>query len=175
MKLRWRTSFATLAVAIGFTAAACGGGSSGGTATVNSGGGGSAAVVSTHSGPPGTYLTDGKGKTLYMWKADTTTKSVCSGQCTQYWPAYTTDGAPTASGSAKAAMLGTSVRDDGKTQVTYAGHPLYYYSGDQKAGDTNGQGNTNFGNVWWIVAPNGTAITKKSGGSNGGYGSGYSY
>jgi hypothetical protein len=56
-------------------------------------------------------------------------------------------------------MLGTSSRDDGTTQVTYAGHPLYYFEGDQSAGDMNGQGQNDFGGLWTAVTPAGSAIT----------------
>jgi len=147
-------------------AAACGGSSSGGnTAQVKSQSGGSAAVVSTHSSPLGTYLTDAKGRTLYHWEGDTSSTSSCSGPCAAVWAPYKTSGTPKASGSAKQSMLGTTARDDGSTQVTYADHPLYYYVDDQKAGDMEGEGSKEFGALWTIVAPNGTSITSSGGGS----------
>jgi len=152
-----------IAVAVVVTAAACGGGSSGGgnTAKVapNTGGSTAGAVVTTHSGPDGTYLTDGKGRTLYLWAADSSSSSACNGTCATSWPAYTTSGTPSASGKAKQSMLATSKRNDGSTQVTYNGHPLYYYSGDSAAGDMNGQGSNQYGAVWYIVAPNGSSIS----------------
>ena len=153
---------------VALAAAACGGSSSGGTQKVSSqsGGGGSAAVVATKSGSNGMYLVDSKGMTLYLFKKDTSTKSTCSSACASYWPPYTTSGTPTVSGSAQQSMVGTSKRSDGKTQVTYNGHPLYYFAQDSNPGDTNGQGTTFFGGEWNIVAPNGTAIEKKSGGSD---------
>ena len=154
-------------------AAACGGSSSGGTDKVSTQGNGGAsgrAVVATHSSPLGTYLTDGKGMTLYLWKADTGSTSNCAGACTKTWEPYTTNGTPKASGGAQQSMLGSSARSDGGTQVTYDGHPLYYYDDDKSPGDMDGQGSTEFGNVWWVVAPDGSAITAK--GSGGGrYGS----
>jgi hypothetical protein len=58
-------------------------------------------------------------------------------------------------------------RSDGKPQVIYNGHPLYTFSGDQKAGDTNGQGLTNFGAGWFVLSPSGNQITKASGSSGG--------
>jgi predicted lipoprotein with Yx(FWY)xxD motif len=144
-------------------ATACGSGSSGGDTqkvSSQSGGGASAAVVKTTSGSSGTYLVDGKGMTLYLFKADKSSASTCSSACASYWPAYTTTGTPTVSGDAKQSMVGTSKRSDGKTQVTYAGHPLYHYAQDSSAGDTNGEGSTNFGAEWTIVAPDGTSIEK---------------
>jgi predicted lipoprotein with Yx(FWY)xxD motif len=152
-------------------AVACGGNSSGGggTAQVKSQGNGAAAIVSTHAGPAGTYLTDGKGRTLYLWKADTGSTSTCNGACAGVWAPYTTSGTPKAAGKAQQSMLGTTSRSDGSTEVTYADHPLYYYAGDSSTGDMNGQGSTQYGNTWWVVAPNGSAITSsgKSGGSSG--------
>ena len=62
-------------------------------------------------------------------------------------------------------MLGTTNRGGGVHQVTYAGHPLYYFAGDQGAGQTNGEGSTGFGASWWVVSPGGTAITHGSAGS----------
>jgi hypothetical protein len=69
------------------------------------------------------------------------------------------------------ADLGTITRSDGKKQVTYKGHPLYYYAADSSPGQTSGQGLNQFGAKWWLVAPSGTAITSSgSGGSSSGGG-----
>ena len=91
-------------------------------------------TVETHSGASGTYLTDGSGKTLYLFLADKGGKSACSGSCATLWPPLTTKGAPAASGDAAAGMLATTTRSDGTKQVTYAGHPLYYFQADTAAG-----------------------------------------
>jgi predicted lipoprotein with Yx(FWY)xxD motif len=108
----------------------------------------------------GPMLVDAQGRTLYLWQADTGMSSTCSGECAQDWPPETTSGAPHAAGSAKAALLGTTKRSDGTTQVTYAGHPLYRFAGDTAAGETSGQDNDGFGAPWFVVAPGGTAITR---------------
>jgi predicted lipoprotein with Yx(FWY)xxD motif len=150
-------------------ATACGSGSSGGTqkvSTQGSGGSGSAAVVATKSGSDGTYLTDGKGMTLYLFEADKTSTSTCSSACASYWPPYTTTGAPTVSGDADQSKIGTSKRSDGTMQVTYNGHPLYHFAQDSSPGDTKGEGSKNFGAEWYIVAPDGSSI-EKGGGSGG--------
>lgn len=97
-----------------------------------------------------------------MFGADTRHRSHCRGTCATYWPPLITVGAPTAAGAAKSAKLGTIRRRDGSRQVTYAGHPLYLYLGDSKAGQTNGQGSLAFGARWWILAPSGKAIKKTS-------------
>jgi predicted lipoprotein with Yx(FWY)xxD motif len=153
-------------------AVACGNGSSGGSAKVQTqgSGGGTAAVVSTHSSPAGTYLTDAKGMTLYLWEADTGSSSNCAGPCAKVWAPFTTSGAPQASGGAQQSMLGTTGRSDGSTQVTYANHPLYYYASDEKAGQMEGQGSNEFGSKWYIVGPSGSAVTgsSKGSGSSGG-------
>src|SRR2546423_12652124 len=117
---RHHLAIAALSVAVGLTVAACGGGS-GSNAQVSTKAG-AAAVVTTHGGPSGPYLTDGKGRTLYLFAADVSSTSTCTGQCASVWTPFSTSGTPTTSGSAKPSLVGTSQRSDGKTQVTYAGH-----------------------------------------------------
>lgn len=129
------------------------------------------AVLMTRSGPDGTYLTDGAGKSLYMFASDSSTKSTCSGQCLSYWPVF--GGKVTAGKGVQAGKL-ASITTAGSAQAVYAGHPLYYYAGDNKAGDITGQGSNNFGAKWWLLSPAGKAITMTagttSGGGSGGYG-----
>jgi predicted lipoprotein with Yx(FWY)xxD motif len=117
------------------------------------------AVVTTKSGAPGTFLTDGSGRALYLWVADSPDKSTCSGACAAAWPPLTSAAAPSAGSGAQASDLGTITRSDGTKQVTYASHPLYYYSGDTGPGQTAGQGSDGFGAKWWLVAPSGAQIT----------------
>lgn len=118
-------------------------------------------TIGTASGSLGTFLVDRQGRTLYLWEADTGGTSTCSGSCAAAWPPLLTKGKPTATGGAKSNLLGTTTRSGGATQVTYDGHPLYRYLGDTADGDTNGQGSNGFGALWWVVAPSGTAITKR--------------
>lgn len=163
--------------------AACGGYSSSNNAQSGTSSGSAAASraakVETHSGDLGTFVTDGSGRTLYLFAADHGGKSTCTGGCASVWPPFTTKGTPTSAGQANASMLGTTSRGDGSEQVTYAGHPLYYFAGDPAAGDTKGQGVDEFGARWWVISPAGSAIThsagspKPSGGSSGGSGGGY--
>ncbi len=117
----------------------------------------SAVTVETHTGPAGTYLTDGDGRTLYLWTADTGTSSNCNGSCASAWPPLT--GSASAGSGVTSSQLGSTTRSDGSTQVTYDGHPLYYFSQDASAGQTAGQGSQQFGAAWWLVAPSGSAIT----------------
>jgi predicted lipoprotein with Yx(FWY)xxD motif len=111
---------------------------------------------------------------VYLWAADSGGKSSCMGACAKAWPPVTTKGKPTAGPGVNAADLGTTTRSDGTQEVTYKGHPLYYFVFDKSKGDTNGQGSKNFGALWWLVAPSGDPIT--TGGSSGGgrYGGGSS-
>ena len=117
-----------------------------------------AAVLRTASTPLGTVLVDGAGRTLYLFEADTGTASTCTGVCAQAWPPDLTDGTPRATGL-NTALVGTTVRADHRSQVTYHGHPLYYFAGDTRAGQTGGQAVTDFGAAWYVVAPAGTAVT----------------
>jgi predicted lipoprotein with Yx(FWY)xxD motif len=121
------------------------------------------ARVATADHGLGTMLVDAQGRTLYLWKADMGSASTCSGACAQDWPPVTTSGAAHAGQGARAALLGTTKRLDGTTQVTYAGHPLYRFAGDSAPGQVNGQGSTAFGAAWLVVAPGGAAITGPAG------------
>ena len=103
-------------------------------------------------------LVDATGRTLYVWEADQGDQSACDGACAQAWPPLTTNVKPEAGDGVQASLLGTSKRADGSTGVTYGGHPVYYFSGDQAAGDVNGKGSDGFGAKWWPVAADGAAI-----------------
>jgi predicted lipoprotein with Yx(FWY)xxD motif len=129
-----------------------------GSAAASAGGSG-ATVITTASSSAGTILTDGSGRAVYLWVKDTGGTSACTGACAGAWPPVTTAGTATASGSAKAGDLGTITRSDGSKQVTYDGHPLYYFSGDSGPGTASGQGSDGFGAKWWLVAPTGSDVT----------------
>jgi len=109
----------------------------------------------------GSILVDGKGMTVYLFVADTGTASTCYTSCANIWPPVLTNGAPQAGTGADKSMLGTTTRTDGKVEVTYAGHPLYYFIKDKKPGDTTGQGINGFGGLWWVMSASGAAITTK--------------
>jgi predicted lipoprotein with Yx(FWY)xxD motif len=122
----------------------------------------------------GNYLANAEGMSLYLYTSDSKGASTCTGDCATTWPPLTTAGQPLTGKLAGAkGKLGTIKRSDGSMQVTYNGMPLYTYSGDQKSGDTNGEG---LGGVWYLVSPQGTAIKSKvapsggaaSGGASGG-------
>ena len=118
------------------------------------------ATISVRASGLGQILVDANGKTLYLFEADTSTQSTCSGACAQAWPPLTTAGAPKATSGASASLLGTTTRSDGTTQVTYNGHPLYTFVSDTKPGDTNGEGSTAFGAGWDVLSGAGAKIEK---------------
>ena len=120
-------------------------------------------TVGTRKSSLGTFLIGPDGKTLYLFEADMTSRSTCSGACAQNWPPLTTKGTPIAGGGVRQSLLATRQRGDGTNQVVYNGHPLYYFAGDTKPGDTLGEGLTAFGAGWDVVSPAGTKIEKPGG------------
>jgi predicted lipoprotein with Yx(FWY)xxD motif len=118
-----------------------------------------ATKVGTASTPLGRILVDARGRTLYLFAKDKKGKSACSGACAAYWPPLIASGKPHAVAGAKASLLGTIRRADGRRQVTYRHHPLYLYAGDGGKGQTNGQGLDDFGGKWWVLSPTGNKIT----------------
>jgi predicted lipoprotein with Yx(FWY)xxD motif len=149
--------------------AACGGGGSGkpGSGSATSAGGaysqakpspapaGAALKVATTK--LGRILTDGSGRTLYIFEKDKGKASDCTGACASVWPPLTA-ATGVAGPGLSASSLGSIKRPDGTTETTYAGHPLYTYVGDAKPGDTRGQGLDQFGAGWYVLAPDGKKI-----------------
>src|SRR4051794_26876267 len=144
-------------LALGLFGAACSskndsGGGSGSGAAPTTAAAQATGTVSVASSSLGDILVDDKGKTLYVFTKDTGDQSACSGQCADNWPALTSDAAPTAGTGADSSKLGVAKQADGKSQVTYDGHLLYFFAGDTAKGDTKGQG---LNDVWWVVGPDG--------------------
>jgi predicted lipoprotein with Yx(FWY)xxD motif len=158
--------------------AACGGGAQ----EASDGGGESQgeaapATVEIGSADVGDIVVDSEGMSLYMFVPDQENgEPTCYDDCAQTWPALEADGEPTAGEGLEQSLLGTVERTDGTTQVTYNDLPLYYYAGDEAAGDTNGQG---ISDVWWLLSPEGEPIegaqagAGAGGGGGGGGGTGY--
>jgi predicted lipoprotein with Yx(FWY)xxD motif len=175
-------AFIAAALALGVAVAGCGSGTSSSAASAGAGTnasgstsarssgygyGGSAAASSVvtleaASSTLGKILVDQDGKTLYLFEADTANKSNCSGGCATVWPPITVSGTATAGSGVSAKLIGTTMRPDGSSEVTYAGHPLYWYEGDSKPGDTNGEGLTDFGGSWDAVSPAGKAVENEN-------------
>jgi predicted lipoprotein with Yx(FWY)xxD motif len=109
----------------------------------------------------GMILVDGRGRTVYMFASDKAV-ATCYDTCAATWPPVLTTAAPHPGDGAQPYLLGTTVRSDGQSEVTYAGHPLYYFVQDKKTGDTTGQGVDGFGGLWWTVSPAGAAVRQVS-------------
>jgi predicted lipoprotein with Yx(FWY)xxD motif len=160
--------FGVSLAAVTLMAVACGGSSTpaagGGAATTTAAaatapatsassdaGTGAGTVIKTASGSAGIWLTDQTGKTLYIYTKDTGTTSVCYAACATAWPPFTATGSVTVNGQfLDASLIGSTKRTDGTTQVTYGGHPLYYYVKDTAPNQTTGQG---VGGVWYLLGP----------------------
>jgi predicted lipoprotein with Yx(FWY)xxD motif len=135
---------------------------SGGYGAASSSAPATAAAASVKAGTSslGAILTDKAGRSLYLFEKDAGGKSACSGACAQGWPPLLTTGTPMAAAGASVSLLGTVKRTDGSVQVTYAGHPLYYFVQDTKPGDTAGEGSQAFGGGWDLVSPAGKKVEK---------------
>jgi predicted lipoprotein with Yx(FWY)xxD motif len=105
----------------------------------------------------GGVLADSRGHTLYAYAADKVRKSACYGTCAATWPPLLTAGKPVAGLGTRGALLGTAKRKDGKLQVTYAGHPLYVFAAERKAGQLDGQG---YDGKWWALDASGAKVTR---------------
>jgi predicted lipoprotein with Yx(FWY)xxD motif len=172
------TTFLGGAAAVALSAvalAACGGGGGGNAATSSaprktaSGHAATLGVADTAS--LGKILVDSRGSTLYLFKKDTGGKSACTGACATAWPPLRASGKPAAGSGRNASQVATIKRSVGKPQVTYNGHPLYRYRGDQNPGAVNGQGLTEFGARWLTLSPAGNQVSGT--GPNSGGVSGY--
>jgi predicted lipoprotein with Yx(FWY)xxD motif len=155
--MRKALASAALLAALAVAAAACGGNDDEGSGSAAPAGptttaseAANGATVAVASSKLGDILVDAEGRTLYAFTKDKGDQSVCSGECATNWPALT--GTATAGTGAQAALLSTSMQANGSSQVTYGGKPLYYFAGDAKPGDTNGQG---VGKVWFAVTADG--------------------
>ncbi|MEU9043177.1 MULTISPECIES: hypothetical protein [unclassified Kitasatospora] len=113
--------------------------------------GGGTVVAAATIGKYQNILVDSQGKTLYLFEADTSPTPTCYDACAAAWPPVLTTGAPTAANGADQAKITTATRKDGKTQIVYNGHPLYYFEGDKAQGDTNGEESSAFGAKWYVV------------------------
>ena len=116
------------------------------------------ARVGARSSKIGRIVVESKGRTLYLFEKDKHGRSTCYGACATYWPPLITHGKPVARAGAKQRLLGTTRRSNGSRQVTYAGHPVYRYIGDTRAGQTNGEGLDDFGAGWDALTPAGKKI-----------------
>jgi predicted lipoprotein with Yx(FWY)xxD motif len=159
MKKSALIAFAPAAAAVAI--AGCGGGGGGGGGYSKAAPNPSAGAAPTVALAPskfGNILVDAHGRTLYLFEADKTSASTCYSSCASLWPPLVVSGAAKAGPQVIASQLGTTRRTDGTREVTYNGHPLYYYAADTRPGDTTGQGLNQFGALWYVVARNGMEV-----------------
>jgi predicted lipoprotein with Yx(FWY)xxD motif len=127
----------------------------------------------------GRILVDGRGRTLYLFEKDKGGKSACTAQCAAFWPPLIASGKPVAAAGAKASLLGTTKRPDGRRQVTYNHHPVYTFVKDVRKGQTNGEAVNAFGAEWYALSAAGAKVGQVAAmptdPAAGGYGSGYGY
>jgi predicted lipoprotein with Yx(FWY)xxD motif len=143
-------------LALAFVLAGCGG------AIPSSNGG--PALVKLRRSEYGRFLVDGRGHTLYLFAKDGRGESYCGGACAAVWPPFETSVKPRASTGISAGALGAIKRRDGEMQVTYHGHPLYFYAADASSpGKTRGEEVDQFGAEWYLVSPRGQPLEAKSG------------
>ena len=116
------------------------------------------AAVTARNSDYGRILFDGRGFALYAFDRDRRGRSTCSGACAKAWPPFVVARRPQAGRGARASLVGTTRRSDGRLQATYAGKPLYFYVGDRTPGQVLCQNVREFGGLWLVVRPNGTLV-----------------
>ena len=159
-----------LLAAVGLAAAACGGADAASSAqtgaadpsttattttTTGSSDASATSTVKVASSSLGDILVDADGMTLYLFLPDDQSTPTCTDGCASAWPPL--EGPATAADGADGSLLGTAEHPSGATQVTYNGWPLYHYAKDQAPGDVTGQ---DVGDKWYVVSPDGTAVTE---------------
>jgi len=127
-------------------------------------------IVLTKTGNLGKILRDSEGHVVYLFEKDESGESYCSGACAAVWPPLETSTAPQAGVGVQDTALGTIKRSDGDMQVTYHGHPLYYYAADASTpGKTEGEDVDQFGESWYLVGSHGRPVEPENHSGGGGY------
>jgi predicted lipoprotein with Yx(FWY)xxD motif len=121
-------------------------------------------LFSGHAAAQSQVLTNNAGMTVYTFDKDTPGKSACYGDCAAAWPPVAATSMPAG------ADFGVISREDGGKQAAYKGKPLYFFAGDRRVGDTNGD---NVQNVWHVVPAGGQSRASGSGRTASASGSSY--
>jgi len=126
-------------------------------------------TVELRSTKAGMILTDSRGFTLFEFTKDKKGQDACVkiNGCQEFWPPLLVSGTPTGGTGVNSALLGTTTISAGMTQVTYAGHPLYLYTGDKNPEETSYIGVKAFSGKWYALTAKGKAVKKPQGGSGG--------
>lgn len=111
-------------------------------------------IITTGDSEFGTMLFNDDRQAIYIWELEESTEPECYGDCAEAWPPVLTNGAPRAAGSVNSDLLSTTERTDGSTQVTYNGHPLYYYA-HEGPGEVKCHNISTHGGLWWVIQPSG--------------------
>ncbi len=111
-------------------------------------------IIKTGNSQYGPMLFDSSGQAIYIWQLEDSSTPECYGDCAKEWPPVITNGTPIATAGVNSKLLGTTERTDGTTQVTYNGHPLYFYA-HEKAGEVECHNVRTHGGLWWVIQPNG--------------------
>lgn len=114
-------------------------------------------TITTAASSYGPVLWGPDRQVVYIWEREPTAEAECYGDCAEAWPPVLTKGEPIAAGDADAGLLGTTTRRDGSTQVTYNGHPLYYYA-HEGPGEVTCHDVATHGGLWWVVTPAGERV-----------------
>jgi len=115
-------------------------------------------TVALRNSPLGQILVDGSGRTLYLFEADKGNMSTCNADCASVWPPLLAKGTVNGAAGINQSLLSTTTRNDGSLEVTYNGHPLYYFVSDKQAGDTQGQAISSFGAEWYVLSAAGSKV-----------------
>jgi predicted lipoprotein with Yx(FWY)xxD motif len=121
-------------------------------------GAGAGTTIKTADSQYGDVLFDGEDQAIYYFDKESGSKSECYGACAEAWPPVLTEGDPRAGAGTKAGLLGTTQRNDGTTQVTYDGHPLYLYA-HEGPNQVTCHDVSEFGGLWLAVQPNGEPVS----------------
>ncbi len=113
-------------------------------------------TITTGASDFGTILFDGNHQAIYLFDKETSGTADCYGECAAAWPPVLTTGSASPAGQVDSSLLGTTTRTDGTTQVTYGGHPLYYYA-HEGPGEVTCHNANEFGGLWLVVTPAGSA------------------
>ncbi|MFI0470851.1 hypothetical protein ACH347_42900 [Saccharopolyspora sp. 5N102] len=151
-------AFATACVPVGEEPAGSGPGTPPPPTTAPPVTGGAIAVQTREVPNLGAVLTGPDGRTVYLFDKDRSDQLACLEACAGDWPPLTTTAPPIAGPAVNPTLLATTRRPDGSTQVVYNGHPLYYYVGDELAGQANGQAVISNGGNWYAISPAGNRI-----------------
>ena len=114
-------------------------------------------VITVRNSQYGPILADRRDHTIYLFTGDRSPASSCYGRCAAVWPPVLTRGVPSRSGRLHGALV-TTRRRDGAAQVTYDGHPLYYYTGDVSPGQILCQNVNEFSGTWLVISPTGKPV-----------------